>query len=174
MRLIIIGAGGFGRTVRDLAEQSGKYEKILFLDDAASGDGNDVAGKVSDFRDFIDDDTEFLVAFGNNELRYKTLVDIAEAGGKIGCLIHSTAYVSPTALVGEGCVILPNACVGTDVVISDGCIINMGAIVDHKVMLGVCVHAAPGAIIKGENAIKAFTKIESGEVVERGQFPLGE
>ncbi|WP_051688631.1 PglD-related sugar-binding protein [Butyrivibrio sp. AE2032] len=101
MRLIIIGAGGFGRTVRDLAEQSGKYEKILFLDDAASGDGNEVAGKVSDFKNFIDDDTEFLVAFGNNELRHKTLVDIGEAGGKIGSLIHSTAYVSPTALVGR-------------------------------------------------------------------------
>ena len=33
MRLIILGAGGYGKTVADIARQSGKYEQIYFLDD---------------------------------------------------------------------------------------------------------------------------------------------
>ena len=33
MKLVIIGAGGYGQTVCDVAEQSGKYEEIVFLDD---------------------------------------------------------------------------------------------------------------------------------------------
>ena len=56
----------------------------------------------------------------------------------------------------------------------NGCIINMGAIVDHKGLLGVGVHVAPGAIIKGENVIEAFAKIESGEVIQRGEFPFAD
>ena len=172
MRLIIFGAGGFGKTVKDIAEQSKKYDNICFLDDAKECAELGVVGKVGDFKDFINDDTEFLVAFGNNKLRYNTIEAIAKSGGKIARLIHPSAYVSPTATIGVGSIILPNACVGTDVVMAYGCIINMGAIVDHKVLLGVGVHVAPGAIIKGENVIDAFTKIESGEVIERGQFPF--
>ena len=171
MRLIIVGAGGFGKTVKDIAEQSDKYSEIVFLDDCyKAGENEKIIGKVCDFLNFINDDTEFLVAFGDNRLRYNTIDAITKSNGKVGVLIHPTAYVSPTATIGMGTIILPNACVGTDVVLTDGCIINMGAIIDHKVILGVGVHAAPGAIIKGDNSIKAFTKIESGVVIERGKY----
>ena len=43
MRLIILGAGGFGRTVADLAAQSGRYETISFLDDGSNAP--DVIGR---------------------------------------------------------------------------------------------------------------------------------
>lgn len=33
MKLIIIGAGGYGQTVADPAVQSHKYDAVLFLDD---------------------------------------------------------------------------------------------------------------------------------------------
>ncbi len=33
MKLIILGAGGYGRTVADIARQSKRYSDILFLDD---------------------------------------------------------------------------------------------------------------------------------------------
>ncbi len=174
MRLIILGAGAFGKTVRDIAEQSGKYDTIAFLDDDCKDDSAEVLGKLSDFKNYIDDNTEFLVAIGDNELRYSTIEAISKNEGKVGRLVHSSAYVSPTATVGIGTIILPNASVGTDVVISYGCIINMGAVIDHKVILGVGVHVAPGAIIKGENVIDAFTKVESGEVIQRGQFPIAD
>lgn len=32
MRLIILGAGGHGKVVADLAEQTGKYDAVYFLD----------------------------------------------------------------------------------------------------------------------------------------------
>ncbi len=174
MRLVIVGAGGFGKTVKDIAKQSGRYEQIVFLDDKFKEDDGEIVGKVNDFKEQINDDTEFLVAFGDNECRYNTIIAIAEAGGKIGKLVHPSAYVSPTATIGAGTIILPNASVGTDVVMAYGCIINMGAIVDHKTLLGVGVHVAPGAIVKGENVIEAFAKIESGEVIQRGEYPFAD
>ena len=55
MRLIIIGAGGYGRTVADVARQSGKYESIGFLDDNESLDAND---SLEDIK--VQDDTSIL------------------------------------------------------------------------------------------------------------------
>ena len=33
MNLILIGAGGYGKTVADLASQTKQFSKILYLDD---------------------------------------------------------------------------------------------------------------------------------------------
>ena len=33
MHLIILGAGGYGRTVADVAGQTGQFDEIAFLDD---------------------------------------------------------------------------------------------------------------------------------------------
>lgn len=163
-RLIILGAGGYGRTVADVAHQLG-YSTIV-LDDA------DTAHPLSTFSSYIDEHTSFIPAFGNNAFRLEWINRIEESSGQLATLIHPTAYISPTATINPGTVILPHAIINTDVVINRGCIINLGAIVDHGCILEEGVHIAPGAIVKGENRIEKYSKIEAGEVVERGQYPL--
>lgn len=161
-RLIILGAGGYGRTVKDVAEQLG-FSTIV-LDDA------DPAHPLSSFQSYIDENTSFIPAFGNNAFRSEWINRIEEHGGQLTTLIHPTAYVSPTAAISPGCVILPHAIINTDVVINRGCIINLGAIVDHGCILEEGVHICLGAIVKGENRIERLKKIEAGEVVERGSM----
>ena len=163
-RLIILGAGGYGRTVKDVAEQMG-YTTII-LDDA------DPAYPLSSFQSYVNSSTYFIPAFGNNRFRMEWINRIEESGGQLATLIHPTAYVSPTATISPGTVILPHAIINTDVVINRGCIINLGAIVDHGCILEEGVHICLGAIVKGENRIERLSKIEAGEVVERGQYPL--
>ena len=87
-------------------------------------------------------------------------------------LVHHTAYISPKASVAPGSVILPHAIVNTGTVVKRGCIINIGSLVDHDCVLESGVHLAPGSIVKGENRIERCTKVESGVVVERGEYPL--
>ncbi len=159
-RLVILGAGGYGRTVKDVAEQLG-YSAVV-LDDADPGH------PLSTFSFYIDEHSFFIPAFGNNTFRMEWTNRIEESGGQLATLIHSTAYVSPTAAISPGTVILPHAIINTDVVVGKGCVINLGAIVDHGCILEEGVHIAPGAIIKGENRIERLSKIEAGEVVERG------
>ena len=159
-QLVILGSGGYGHTVADVAEQLGY--NILFLDDSLP------RHELSSFSSYIDDQTEFIPAFGNNEFRLSWCDRITQAGGKLATLIHPTAYVSPTASIAPGTVILPHAIINTDVVINRGCIINLGAIVDHGCILEEGVHICLGAIVKGENRIERLSKIEAGEVVERG------
>lgn len=159
-RLVILGFGGYGRTVKDVAEQLG-YSTIV-LDDA------DPAHPLSSIQSYINPTTSFIPAFGNNAFRMEWINRIEENGGNLATLIHPTAYVSPTAAISPGTVILPHAIVNTDVVINRGCIINLGAIVDHGCIIEEGVHICLGAIVKGENRIEKCSKIEAGEVVERG------
>lgn len=168
MRLIILGAGGYGRTIADLAEQSEKYDEIQFLDDNSNLDC--VIGTIGELEEYIDDHTAFYPAIGNNELRCQLINRIQDNGGTVASIIHSSAYISPKAHIGAGVAVLPNASIGTRVEVGDGVIINIGAIVDHDCKLSPRVHIAPGAIVKGENKIPEYVKIESGTVVERGQY----
>lgn len=159
-RLVILGSGGYGRTVKDVAEQLG-YTTIV-LDDV------DPVHPLSTFSCYILDETYFIPAFGNNVFRMEWINRIEESGGQLATLIHPTAYVSPTATISPGCVILPQAIINTDVVVEKGCIINLGAMVDHGCILEEGVHICLSAIVKGENRIERLSKIEAGEVVERG------
>lgn len=122
MRLIILGSGGYGRTVQDIAEQLG-YDLIVVLDDSHPGH------ELSTFSSYISDDAEFIPAFEDNAFRMEWVERIEESGARLAILIHPTAYVSPKAIINLGTVILPHAIINTDVVINRGCIINLGAIV---------------------------------------------
>lgn len=161
MKLVILGSGGYGNTVLDIAEQLG-YEIVAILDD------KDKNHPLSSYREYISDDTEFIVAFGNNEFRLSWCEEIFNDGGKLATLIHHTAYVSPKANIGMGSVILPKAIVNTGTKVGVGCIINLGAIVDHDCIIENGVHICVGAIVKGNNVISKCTKIEAGEIIERG------
>ena len=168
MRLIILGAGGYGRTVADIAAQTGQFDEISFLDDNSTA--RDVIGKCAEFKRFRDGQTAFYPAVGNNEGRLKWLYRLREAGCAILTIIHPTAYVSPTAQVEPGAVILPHAIVNTNCVVKSGCIVNCGAIVDHGCVLEEGVHICLGAIVKADNRIPPKMKVEAGIVIERNTY----
>ena len=170
MQLIILGAGGYGRTVADVAAQTGAYSEIFFLDDNSTAP--DVLGKCAEFVRFRDGQTAFYPAFGNNESRLAWLSRLREAGCAIPTIIHPTAYVSPTAQIESGTAVLPHAVVNTNCTVKSGCIVNCGAIVDHGCVLEEGVHVCLGAIVKAENRIPRCLKIEAGEVVQNRAYPL--
>ena len=168
MRFIILGAGGYGQTVADVARQSGRYSEILFLDDHSPL----AVGKCADYETWNDGDTQMLPAFGNNEARLSWLDQLEMAHISVPTLIHATAYVSPEAKIAPGCVILPKAVVNTGCEVKRGCIVNIGALIDHGTVLEEGAHAAPGAIVKAENRIPGCMKIEAGQVIENRTYPL--
>ncbi len=172
MKLIILGAGGYGRTVADIARQGDRYSEILFLDDNSIAE--DVIGKCAEYIKFITPDTEIYPAFGNNEGRLRWIKKIEVAGGTVPTLIHATAYVSPEATVGNGTVVLPKAVINTGVTVNRGCIINCGAIIDHDCVIEEGTHICLGAIIKAENQIPSCMKVEAGTVIENRTYPLKE
>ena len=64
--LLILGAGGFGRMIKETALALG-YEEVLFLDDTAKDD--DVIGRCCDYHLYHRDYSVAVAAFGNNKTR---------------------------------------------------------------------------------------------------------
>ena len=169
-KLLILGAGGYGKTIADVAGQLGRYDQICFLDDQRTG--GQILGKCEEFSRFCDENTEVYPAFGGGSIRMKWLMVLMESGATVPTLVHPRAYVSPTAKLGIGTMVLPMAVVNTGVIVKPGCIVNIGALIDHDTVVEAGCHLAPGAIVKAENRIPAGSKIDSGTVIENRQYPL--
>ena len=166
-KLLILGAGGYGKTVADVAAQLG-YTAVDFLDDHNPA----ALAPCADYSRLAGNYDGIYPAFGNNDFRVKWLRLLMAEGIPVPTLVHPRAYVSPRAKLGTGTVVLPMAVVNTNVTVGMGCIINIGALIDHDTVIEDGTHLAPGAIVKAENRIAAGSRIESGQVIENRQYPL--
>lgn len=134
-KLLLVGAGGFGRVVLEHASLS--YD-CAFLDDgeATSVDGALVIGPTDRLERFFPTYRLLIVTIGNNALREKLYKKAAAVGYAFPNIIHPSAYISPRAHVGSGCVILNNAVIQNNARIGDGCILNPGVEAHHDSTIG--------------------------------------
>lgn len=158
--LLILGAGGHGRVVKETAQAMGCFNRIEFLDD----NSKETIGKCKDFKQFIKDFTYAFVAFGNNELRSQWMQELSKVGFRFPILIHPTAYISPSANIGAGTIVGSRAVVNTNAIIDKGCILSIGSLVDHDGVVGECSHINSGAIVKAGYKVNPFTKVDAGMV----------
>ena len=167
-RLVILGFGGYGKTIEDVVLSGKLFDEIIFLDDKSTDVR--VAGNCTDYVNFIDENTWFYPAFGNNNLRVEWIQIFNGAGAQVATIIHPTAYVSKNALVEKGCAVLPQAVINTTAKVKTGCIINFGAVVDHDVVIEKGVHLCINSVVKAYNRIAPFAKIEAGQVIFNNTF----
>ena len=165
-RIMIIGAGGHGKVVADIAKQNG-YKEILFLDDDISRKTNgryQVVGTGNDI-DRYKEKYDFFVAVGDNDTREWITVKLSKMNIEQPILIHPSATIDETVKIGEGTVIMANAVINADSKIGRGCIINTSATVDHDCIIDDYVHISPGAHIAGGVQIGRKTWIGAGSTV---------
>lgn len=84
--LLILGAGGHGKVVKEIAEALG-YTNIAFLDD----NNTEAIGKIADSKAFVKQFQEASVGIGNNKFRGELLTRLEQEGFAIPVLIHPTA-----------------------------------------------------------------------------------
>lgn len=158
--LLILGAGGHGRVVKEVAEAMGIFDKIDFLDDHSES----AIGTLAESESLVVQYHHAFVAFGNSELRMKWLEKLESIGYAIPVLVHPTAFISPSATVSTGTVVEAKAIVNTNAVIEKGCIIDLGTIVDHDTFIDYGCHIDCGAIVKAQCIVEPKTKVDSGVV----------
>lgn len=162
--LIILGAGSHGHVVKEIAESMGIFREINFLDDRLTYDG--VLGRCDEFKDFTEDYNYAIPSFGSNKLRMEWIEKLEKNLFKIPTLIHSTAYVSPSAIVKSGSVVAAKTVINTNSRVEEGCIISIGSIIDHDAVINYGCHVDCGAIIKSYGVTAPLSKINSGEIIE--------
>lgn len=172
MRVLIIGAGGHGKTVADALQQAHQAgaaaAPIGFLDDDERLHGRQIAelpvlgalGQMS----FIAHDG-VVVALGDNARRREVFERLACAEARLVTVRHPSAVIGAGVHVGEGAVILAGVVVNRDTRIGRNTILNTSCSVDHDCVVADHVHVAPGAHIGGEVVIDCEALIGLGAVV---------
>ena len=161
--LLILGAGQYGKVVRDTAVAMGGFGEIGFLDDASSL----AVGKLAEYEAFCRNYCCAFVAMGNPALRKQWLEKLEQAGFELPVLIHPMAWASPTAVLGKGTILEPMAVVHSEAVVEPGGLICAGAVVNHNAVVGRCCQIDCGAVVASNAVVPEGTKVPSCTVWHR-------
>lgn len=144
--LAIIGAGGHGKVIADIAEKNG-YREIVFFDDdkvVAECAGYPVIGRSKD-ADGLDAD----VILGIGDATVRQQIQDSLNNMNFVTLIHPDAVIARDVVLGEGTVVMAGAVINPGTEIGRGCIINTCSSVDHDCKVGDFVHVAVGSHLCG-------------------------
>ena len=167
-RLVVIGAGGHGRVVADVAQKMKCYDEVFFLDDGELQEciGLRIKGNVSSAGNYISENTDFFVAIGNSKIRESVMDDLQKKGAKFPVLIHPSAVIGACVQIGEGSVVMAGAVVNPCVKLGKGTIVNTCCSIDHDCIIGNYSHVSVGSHLAGHVVIGEHTWIGIGATVK--------
>ncbi len=106
--------------------------------------------------------------------RRRELIErLITSGRRMATIVHPSAVVARSAVIGDGCVILPPVVVGARTTIGPGTIVNRGALIGHRTTIGRHAFVGPGANIAGGVTIGDGAYIGLGSIV-RDDRSVGE
>lgn len=172
-KLLIVGAGGHGKVVLDLARAQGAYMPIAVADDRWSHpeqQGGLWYGPVAWGRRLLaeDDTIEAVIAIGDNRIRRRVAEQLGLSEERYAVLVHPQAVLGSYVTLGKGTVIQPGAIVNYGARVGSHCVLNTGAIIEHDCRIGSFTHLSPGTAIAGNVTVGEGTHIGIGATVIQG------
>lgn len=167
MRIIILGNGGHSKVIQEMA-YSLNHEIIAILDDKFTVEVRDndmVYGPLTAIKKYLNDQVKVVIAIGNNEIRNKIVSLLNINRDQYLSIIHPTAVVSPSAIIGNGTVVMPKAVINTGARIGDHCIINTSSVVEHDNTIGDYSHISPNATLTGNVEIDVGVHIGASATI---------
>lgn len=168
-KLLIIGAGGHGKVVADIACDMKVWDEVCFVDDQYPEMNRlglwEVIGRLEDVCSLRNRFSDVVVALGENRLRVKWLKECLDLGFEAPVIRHPSVAVSIMAKIGLGSVLVAKSAVNADAVIGLGGIVNTGATIGHDCKLAEGVHVAPGVNLAGASEVGAYSWIGIGSRV---------
>lgn len=166
-KLIIIGAGGHGRVVADIAVKMAKWKSVSFLDDNEPDklfSGLNVIGPVSDALKYKNS-ADFIVAFGDNYARRNIQSDMEKKKFSIVNLIHPNTVIGSGVSFGSGNVVTAGVVINPLTKIGNGCILNTSSSIDHDNLIDDFVHIGPGVHLAGSVQVGENSSLGTGSNV---------
>jgi sugar O-acyltransferase (sialic acid O-acetyltransferase NeuD family) len=158
-RLLIVGAGGFGREVLQWARDAWPNHADLiagFLsDDPLRLDGFSTGARIlSPVHDYRPEDGDYLLlGVGIPFSRRRVTEQLLARGARFVSLVHPQAVVASSAIVGEGAVICPFAVVSDSAQLGRFVLINYHASLGHDSTAGDFAVLSPYATLGGSAAV---------------------
>lgn len=163
--LTIIGAGGHGKVVANIAETCG-YATVRFLDRSWPTRTMNGRWPIIGRTDAKIAGTVFC-GIGNNHIR-EALFASLNALENAPVVAHPSALISSGVEIGPGSLAVAGTIVNIDTWVGRGVILNTGCSIDHDCILGDFVHVSPGARLAGGVTIGARSWIGIGAVIREG------
>lgn len=171
----ILGAGGHGKVVAEIAELN-QFTAIHFFDDRWPSlnylEHWDVKGNSLMLLDHLDEYDGVFVAIGDNKVRLDKLIELESLDANIPVLVHPTSSVSKYSALGKGSVVMANAVVNPFAMVGKGCIINTSASIDHDCIVQDGVHISPGSHLAGNVEVGCRSWLGIGSQVKQ-QIKIG-
>ncbi len=182
--LVIVGSGGHGQAVADLALSVGKFDKISFVDDSFPENTTalnlDIIGNCDSLFSATLEFDSCIVAIGNNKVRRKLVEKIIGYSLPLVSLIHPKAFVSDYAETAPGVVVMAGAVVGTNAKLGTGTLINANSTIDHDCFLDEFAHIGVGVNLAGGVKVGKEAWLQAGcsagyyiEVADGASFQPG-
>jgi sugar O-acyltransferase (sialic acid O-acetyltransferase NeuD family) len=155
-KLAIIGSGDLGQQIAWYATSDRKYQVVGFYDDfAVKGHickGIPVLGKIEDVEsDFEKGEfDELLLAIGYKHFKERMRIfNELKKTVPFGRLIHSSAYVDSSAIIGQGVIVYPGCVLDMNSHLQDNVLLNAGVVIAHDSVIGAHSFISPGVKIAG-------------------------
>jgi sugar O-acyltransferase (sialic acid O-acetyltransferase NeuD family) len=182
-RLVIVGAGGFGRECLDIVDALNEMGADLdcagFVDDGG-GDptllgrrGVVCLGPVSSASQHAD---HYVIAIGNGAARERIDHELTAAGMTALVVVHPQATLGSDSHVRPGVILNAGARVTTNVSLGRHVQVHANAAIGHDSVLEEYVSVFPGATVSGSVHVGARTTIGTGAnvipgvVIGKGSF----
>jgi sugar O-acyltransferase (sialic acid O-acetyltransferase NeuD family) len=179
--VVIVGAGGFGREVRDWFLDWAGGERTIGNDWSFVGfldDGTPDAGRLKrlDARHLggVDElanmpGVRYYIGVGDP----KTRAEIARRAEALGAapgpaIVHSTAVVGSDVRLGAGAIMCPGVLVTTNISIGRHAHLNIGCTVGHDTVVGEFVTVNPGATISGDVVLEPGVMVGTNAAINQG------
>jgi sugar O-acyltransferase (sialic acid O-acetyltransferase NeuD family) len=174
--IIGFGAGGHGRVLLETVVLQGEFDVVGFVDDNKDLHGCCVEGvRVLGGRTILPEllgrgiRHVFLGvgAIRDNHPRAQIFHHLCDIGLQVVNVIHPTAVVSRSAVLGKGVVIMAGVLLNCGVQVGNNVILNTGAAIDHDCRLEDHVHIAPGVVLSGGVRVGMYSHIGTGANVRQ-------
>lgn len=172
--LIIIGAGGYAKSVIDSLDYT-NFNMMGYIDDIKPSDsfhlGYPVLGNSIECLD-NPKDYVYFIAIGNNRKRKNWYDIIKKHGLSLINVIDKTAILSRMAALGEGCFIGKLAILNHGCRVGNNCVINTRALIEHGCEIRDHVNVSTNATLNGDVVCHEGVFIGSGSIIN-GQINIG-
>lgn len=172
-RLIVIGAGGYAKSVLDSIDYY-NYQVKGFMDEFSYEEEHLGYPILWHSLDEIQSPEKYFyfIAIGNNELRKKWFDKLIKRKLRLINVVDKSAIISPEAHIGTGCFFGKMSVVNSKASIGDDCIINTKSLVEHGCTVGKHVNISTNAVINGDVMVGDGSFIGTCSVT-LGQIDIG-